>query len=158
MLFRSTTPVEEPEEIIKEQEPDKAKIEIFKTEVRRLSGPTVVGRIDLPVEEKRKPAASSSDTDASADARKKKKRKRIKKDKERIPLKQEEVKKETQQQLDLKKKKKKPVRPEVNEEDVQKQVKETLARLTSKGKSKGSKYRRDKRDFVVQKKIGRAHV
>ena len=146
-----TTPVEEPEEIIKEQEPDKAKIEIFKTEVRRLSGPTVVGRIDLPVEEKRKPAASSSDTDASADARKKKKRKRIKKDKERIPLKQEEVKKETQQQLDLKKKKKKPVRPEVNEEDVQKQVKETLARLTSKGKSKGSKYRRDKRDFVVQK-------
>ena len=144
-------PIEEPIEVIKEQEPDKAKIEIFKTEVRRLSGPTVVGRIDLPVEEKRKPAASSSDNDASADARKKKKRKRIKKDKERIPLKQEEVKKETQQQLDLKKKKKKPVRPEVNEEDVQKQVKETLARLTSKGKSKGSKYRRDKRDFVVQK-------
>ncbi len=41
----------------------------------------------------------------------------------------------------------KPIRPEVSEEDVQKQVKETLMRLTSKGgKSKSSKFRRDKRD------------
>ncbi len=41
------------------------------------------------------------------------------------------------------------VRPEVSDEDVQKQVKETLARLTSKGsKSKSAKYRRDKRDAV----------
>ncbi len=39
------------------------------------------------------------------------------------------------------------VRPEVSDEDVQKQVKETLMRLTSKGaKGKGAKYRRDKRD------------
>ncbi len=39
------------------------------------------------------------------------------------------------------------VRPEVNDEEVQKQVKETLARLTSKGaKGKGAKYRKDKRD------------
>lgn len=44
----------------------------------------------------------------------------------------------------------KPVfRPEVSDEEVQKQVKETLARLTSKGaKSKSAKYRRDKRDAV----------
>ncbi len=39
------------------------------------------------------------------------------------------------------------VRTEVNDEEVQKQVKETLARLTSKGaKGKGAKYRKDKRD------------
>uniref|UniRef100_S0DF57 Putative translation initiation factor n=1 Tax=termite gut metagenome TaxID=433724 RepID=S0DF57_9ZZZZ len=39
------------------------------------------------------------------------------------------------------------VRPEVNDEEVQKQVKETLARLTAKGtKGKGAKYRKDKRD------------
>jgi translation initiation factor IF-2 len=143
-------PAAEPKAAEPEKEPEKAKVEIYKTEVRRLSGPTVVGKIELPVEEKRKPAASSSDSDASADARKKKKRKRIKKDKERVPLKQDETKKETPQ-TSLQKKKKKPLRPEVNEVDVQKQVKETLARLTSKGKSKGSKYRRDKRDFVVQK-------
>ncbi len=41
---------------------------------------------------------------------------------------------------------KKPIKAEVNEVDVQKQIKETLARLTSKTKSKGSKYRREKRD------------
>jgi translation initiation factor IF-2 len=39
-------------------------------------------------------------------------------------------------------------KPEVSEEDVQKQIKETLARLTSKGqKTKGSKHRRDKREL-----------
>lgn len=39
------------------------------------------------------------------------------------------------------------VRQEVSEEDVQKQIKDTLARLTAKGnKSKSAKYRRDKRD------------
>ena len=45
----------------------------------------------------------------------------------------------------------KPVfRPEVSEEEVQKQVKDTLARLTSKGgKSKSAKYRRDKRDTAA---------
>jgi translation initiation factor IF-2 len=35
--------------------------------------------------------------------------------------------------------------------DVQKQIKDTLARLTSKGKSKGSKHRREKRDQYSQK-------
>ena len=40
---------------------------------------------------------------------------------------------------------KKPViKQEVSEEDVAKQVKETLARLTSKGKNKGAKYRKGK--------------
>ena len=44
---------------------------------------------------------------------------------------------------------KKPViKQEVSEEDVAKQVKETLARLTSKGKNKGAKYRKEKRDMA----------
>ncbi|MDH6535209.1 translation initiation factor IF-2 [Parabacteroides sp. 52] len=47
---------------------------------------------------------------------------------------------------------KRPVKAEVNEEDVQKQIKETLARLTNKGnKGKGAKYRRDKRDAAVKR-------
>ena len=37
-------------------------------------------------------------------------------------------------------------KPEVTEEDVAKQVKETLARLTSKGKNKAAKYRKEKRE------------
>ncbi len=41
------------------------------------------------------------------------------------------------------------VKQEVSDEDVQKQIKETLARLTSKGKgSKSAKYRRDKREAI----------
>ncbi len=41
---------------------------------------------------------------------------------------------------------KKPVKAEVNEEDVQKQIKETLARLTTKAPKKGTKHRKDKRE------------
>lgn len=41
------------------------------------------------------------------------------------------------------------VRQEISDEEVQKQIKETLARLTTKGnKSKSAKYRRDKRDAI----------
>jgi translation initiation factor IF-2 len=47
---------------------------------------------------------------------------------------------------------KRPVRTEVNEEDVQKQVRETLARLTNKTtKGKGAKYRREKRDAAASR-------
>ncbi|MDD2797927.1 MAG: translation initiation factor IF-2 [Bacteroidales bacterium] len=46
-----------------------------------------------------------------------------------------------------------PIKTEVNAEDVQKQIKETLARLTSKPKSKGSKYRREKRDMVSNRRM-----
>ena len=44
------------------------------------------------------------------------------------------------------------VRPEVSDEEVSKQVKDTLARLTAKGaKSKSAKYRKDKRDAVAER-------
>jgi len=48
-------------------------------------------------------------------------------------------------------KKKVLLKKEVNEEEVQKQIKDTLARLTSKGKSKGSRHRRDKRAAASEK-------
>ena len=45
-----------------------------------------------------------------------------------------------------------PPKPiEVSDEDVAKQVKETLARLTNKGKTKSSKYRKEKRENVHSK-------
>ncbi|HNZ85995.1 MAG TPA: translation initiation factor IF-2, partial [Paludibacteraceae bacterium] len=40
---------------------------------------------------------------------------------------------------------------QISDEDIQKQIKETLARLTNKGKSKGAKYRKDKREAVSQR-------
>ncbi len=50
---------------------------------------------------------------------------------------------------------KRPFKPEVNETDVQKQIKETLARLTQK-KTKGSKYRKERRDSNVARQMERA--
>ena len=47
--------------------------------------------------------------------------------------------------------KKGPLKKEVNEEDVAKQVKETLARLTTKTKSKGVKYRKEKRELASER-------
>lgn len=46
---------------------------------------------------------------------------------------------------------KRPFKPEVSEEDVQKQVKETLARLTSKPSKKAAKWRKEKRDAVSER-------
>ncbi len=44
------------------------------------------------------------------------------------------------------------IRPEVSDEEVSKQIKDTLARLTAKGaKTKGSKYRKEKRDAVHER-------
>lgn len=103
-------------------------------------------------------------------ANQRKKRKRIKKDTEKVNLANPQARPakpgtptgagkpgDTQKPGDAtskfkKLKKKKLVKKEVSEEDVQKQIKDTLARLTSKGgKSKGSRHRRDKREIFSAK-------
>jgi translation initiation factor IF-2 len=125
-------------------------IKLYKPEIKKLSGLTVVGKIDLPAEEKKKPSPYQPvKIDGSNDFRRKKKRKRILKEKKVVPV----VKQAGEEKKDKSKRviKKRSVRVEVNEEEVQKQIKETLARLTSKGKSKGSKYRREKRDAISQR-------
>ncbi|MEA3316332.1 MAG: translation initiation factor IF-2 [Bacteroidota bacterium] len=141
----------------KKEVEEKIEDEVFKAKIKKLSGPTVVGKIDLPEEKKpkkKKPVASSSD---KKNANKKKKRKRIHKDKVGSDdKKQGQPRKRFDNKKDLSKaksrKKKRIVKPEITEEDVQKQIKDTLARLTSKGKSKGSKHRRVKRDAISHKK------
>ena len=46
----------------------------------------------------------------------------------------------------------KPIRNEVDEDEVQKQIKETYQRMIEgKGKTKGSKYRREKREMIAEK-------
>jgi translation initiation factor IF-2 len=124
----------------------------------RLGGPTVVGKINLP----------DGSTKPGDDAAKKRKRKRIQK--ERVDInsnasqpvageKKDFVKKpapttntaNTANKFQAQRNKKRPVHQEVSEVDVSKQVKDTLARLTSKTKSKGSKYRRDKRAAFSEK-------
>lgn len=53
-----------------------------------------------------------------------------------------------------------PVHTEVNEEDVQKQVKETLARLTNKdkGQKKGAKWRKEKREAFASREREHAEM
>ena len=45
------------------------------------------------------------------------------------------------------------VKAEVSDEDVAKQVKETLARLTAKGKNKGAKFRKEKRENAFNRQM-----
>lgn len=115
--------------------------EIIRARAGRLSGPTVVGRIDLP---EKKAGQQKESADSSS---RKKRRKRIK-ESGRIKFEDKQGEKGKTDQKSQKiagKKKKVLLKKEVDEEEVQKQIKDTLARLTSKGKSKGSKHRRDKR-------------
>ncbi len=133
-------------------EPEEDIIALYKTDFKKLVGPRVVGRIDLPVEEKKKttpfqPVRVSGDSDF----RRKKRRKRILKEKENVPVVKPVTTDKKEKATAKKVIKKRPIRAEVNEEEVQKQIKETLARLTTKGKSKGSRYRREKREAVSQK-------
>ncbi len=143
------------------KEESKPEVDFLKTKVEKLEGPKVVGRITLQDEPR-------------ADERKnrRKKRKRIKKDKEKVninvsadgtkpkekqpasaaPDKGQVAPKRRTNKKRTRKVERRPVRPEVSEEDVAKQIKETLARLTSKGRPKGgAKYRRDKRELASQR-------
>jgi translation initiation factor IF-2 len=117
------------------------KEEIIRARTGKLNGPTVVGKIDLP--EKK----AGTQKDSSESSSRKKRRKRIK-ESGRIKFEDKPGEKGREDQKPQKptgKRKKVLLKKEVDEEEVQKQIKDTLARLTSKGKSKGSKHRRDKR-------------
>ena len=138
------------EKVLKGHEEDV--VALYKTDRKKLTGPVVVGKIDLPVEEKKKSTPYQPvKVNGDSDFRRKKKRKRILKEKEVVPLANQDAADKKEKPGVKKLIKKRPVRAEVNEEEVQKQIKETLARLTTKGKSKGSRYRRDKREAISQK-------
>jgi translation initiation factor IF-2 len=126
---------------------------IYKPDFKKLTGPRVVGKIDLPTEEKKKqaPFQPVKVNGEGGDFRRKKKRKRILKEKEDVKVVKPVTPEKKDKPAPRKILKKRPVRTEVNEEEVQKQIKETLARLTTKGKSKGSRYRREKREAFSQK-------
>ncbi len=97
------------------------------------------------IDERKKTATTESDDDS-----KKRKRRRI--DKSKVEVDKPTPARETRAPRG-KKVLRKPVKAEVSEEEVQKQIKETLARLTErKGrKGGGARYRREKRDAVSQR-------
>ena len=96
------------------------------------------------VNEKKTAATDNSDDSA------KKKRKRIRKGKVNIEKTGDTASTTTRRKRPILKK---PIKKEVSEEDVQKQIKETLARLTQKktGSRGGARHRKDKREAVIQR-------
>ncbi len=140
------------QEVAPAPQAEEPKKEVFRaTEAPTLSGPQILGTMDV----------------SGMVPGGKQRRKRL--DKEKIDItKQQQPKggqqnggksnnnKAQQQNQNSKKNKKhqpKPIiRPEVSDEEVSKQVKDTLARLTAKGaKNKGAKYRREKREEVRER-------
>jgi len=150
------------EEVKKEEKPkapEREQIETIRVGKRILSGPTVLGKIELPVE---KPKTSHKISDSD-----RKKRKRIKK--------VDPVRPNTPNPnagngngprgangggtnaggVNRRFDKNAPRTPkaEITEKDIEKEIKDTLARLSNKGgKSKASKNRRAKRDVNAQRR------
>lgn len=123
-------------EAIAENEP-----ETIKAERTVLSGLTVLGKIDLPVERLKTPPTESGANTEDA----KKKRKRIKKI-EASPS-------ATNVKTSGDKKAYSPERKEISEQDIQKEIKDTLARLSGQGgKSRSSKNRKLKRENIAQRR------
>ena len=148
------------EETSKTPEPPK-EIETIRAERKVLSGPTVLGKIELPVD-KVKSNSGNNRPGQGNDSRKKRKRiKKIDPAKANSP----QAPGTTRSGGTVRPANYKPgqgnqgnrgkfVKPEITERDIQKEIKETLARLSNKGgKSKSSKNRKVKRDTVSQKRL-----
>lgn len=149
-------------------------VNFIDTEYVTLTGPKVIGKIDLPTtnKPKGKPAATSDDN------AKKKKRKRIKSKPEGSSTDGSGDAKNNTQQRPNNGKPGAPSKPnagksqqgqarpnnkkdrgrnarrdekvELTEEEIQKQIKDTIARLSPMGKSQTSKHRRDKRKGAAE--------
>ena len=130
--------------------------EMYKTTFSKLEGPTVVGKIELPVEKE-------SDSHTGFD--KKKKKKRIKKQKvqsneyagfARDAVKSSEAAKPFQHQQQSRRRgggrgRSSAPRPELTSGEIQSQIKQTLSRISGTGKSRAAKYRKLKREAFGEK-------
>ncbi len=127
------------EKVVDEESSSDGKDGQIKTQYQTLSGPRIVGdKIDLSqFEKKKKPSVSNTDND------RKRKRKRIVSDKNG-PKGGNKKGGRNQPQVQ---------RAEPTEEEVQKQVRETLEKLQGKSsKGKGARYRKEKRDLHEQQR------
>ena len=143
-----TLPVEQaPPETATPIQPD----EPFRIERKKLEGPTILGRIELQPTPVKKPVASSSNVGSDS----KKKRKRIDSGPaggSSTPGQSQQQQRPGQQHGNRpprpgQQRPAAPAKAQLTEEEVQKQIKETLARLSQgKQKSKSAKYRKQKRE------------
>ena len=147
---KKTTPiVAKPAKPIIEEQPtapivEKPVIEHITTKIEKLTGPKIINdgqKIDLSVFNTKKKETPSDH---------KKKRERIKK--EKVDINRVGKAEKAKDTNNKKKEKFKPIHQEVDEDAVQRQIKETYARMVEgKGKTKSSKYRREKRDEVSRR-------
>ena len=150
-------------------------VEIFTTGTPELKNTiNVVGKIDLSAinqstrpkkksKEERRTERLNKEKARQAEAEGKKKRKRIGKEKVDIEKSAQQIQSDAKAGKNdpkagkrKKEKAKRPFKPEVSEEDVQRQVKETLARLTAKTQKKSAKWRREKREAVREEEQAEA--
>ncbi|UTW64799.1 translation initiation factor IF-2 [bacterium SCSIO 12643] len=147
-------PKEEKKEEPKPSKP--AEPEMVKAQVEKLTGPTVVGKIELPTkpEKKKKPVASSTNPNGN----KRKPRKRIANPgggqnnqggNNRGGQNRSNQGGNNRGQNRRKGRKPEPV-VQRTDEQIQKEISETLARLSGSKKSKGAKHRRAKRESAAQ--------
>lgn len=158
-VIETLTEVTAAPEESKTEEADKFHV----TQYGKLDGPTILGKIELPIkDDKKKPVASSSGFDKNS----KKKRKRITKGAVNTTefaandIKKPSTDGQGQQGKPAFGRDRRPgqgdhrkqqvVKAELTQEEIDNQVKETLARLSGAGKSAASKYRRQKRESVSQ--------
>lgn len=145
-------PKKQEKEII--DEPPQPKVENVQREVKekdiihatseKLSGPKIVGKIDLPETKKKTTKPKQKDK-----SKEKPKQKLVATSKEHFEGSRSRKRKRISDQK--KTVKKKIEKKEINEDEINKQIKETFARLTNKQKNKGVKHRRDKREANREK-------
>ncbi len=143
-----------------------AEVFTLKSENKTVAMPNVLGTIDLstlnqstrPKKKSKEEKKKEREERAAQQQAGKKKRTRI--GKERVDINDvanqpsKKDKKNRNQDNQKSRNKKKNVQPQVSDEDVARQVKETLARLTSKQSQnkKGAKYRKEKRDAAAERR------
>ena len=115
--------------------------ELVEAKVDKLSGPKVLGKIDLP---KPKPKAKKV---ADSQGENKRRRKRITKPKVDV----DKVARTGGRRNDNRNRGRGNQKQELDEKEIQKEIKETLARLSGGGKNKAAKLRRAKRDAVAER-------
>ena len=155
--------IEEPNDSQAEEEPE---VFTLKSENKPVVMPNVLGTIDLsalnqstrPKKKSKEEKKKEREERAAQQSAVKKKRARI--GKERVDINDvanqpgKKDKKARNQEDKKARNKKKNSQPAVSDEDVARQVKETLARLTSKQSmnKKGAKYRKEKRDAAAERR------
>ncbi len=154
-------PVAPAAEVQEEKQPEApAEKELIRVNVQKLSGVKLMGKIELPTT----PAEKKKEEQKAANEANKEKRKRKRVAKVDIGRQQEQDKKDRNkpnqgggnqnrpgQNNQNRPGANPPQKTELNEQQIQNQIKETLARLGNQGKSKSSKFRREKREQVARR-------